>query len=116
MDINFKSMVFPTKLMFKQRDLAANMVQTFTIFYDDDNFEDVNAKNIVGVQEIQLKAQVPTFRIRILIKAVYALGSNGGSFNVIGVSCNNPELLLKNKSSPKSSLEELFGKTPPPPI
>jgi len=32
MDINFKSMVFPTKLMFKQRDLAANMVQTFTVF------------------------------------------------------------------------------------
>lgn len=32
MDINFKSMVFPTKLMFKQRDLAANMTQTFTVF------------------------------------------------------------------------------------
>jgi len=70
----------------------------------------------VGVQEIQLKAQVPTFRLRILIKAVYSLGANGGSFNILGVSCNNPDLLLKNKSSPKSSLEELFGKTPPPPI
>jgi len=46
------------------------MVETFTIHYDDDNFEDIVAKNIVGIQEIQLKAQVPTFRMRITIKTV----------------------------------------------
>lgn len=92
------------------------MVETFTVHYDDDNFEDVTVKNIVGIQEIQLKAQVPTFKIRITIKSVYSLGANGGSFNIFGVACNNPDQLLKNKASVKSSLEELFGKTPPPPI
>jgi hypothetical protein len=98
--------ILPSRIEFHQPENQDEMVQKMIVHYSDMLKESITVQKKKGVQNLVLKHPAETMTIKIELEKATASTIAGGSINVFGIVCNDPEVLARKR---KEALKKAFG-------
>lgn len=107
-DINFKSLIKPTKIVVKQPSTMENMSRKIQVYLTETEFETLDLIQDEEPQIFQLEKTRSLNHIKLAIENTFGGKNASGQFKIMGVRCEDP--FAKEKADKKSK-KEAMGQT-----
>lgn len=105
LDIYFKSLVKPTKIIVKQPNEQENMSRKIQVFLNEEDFETLDCIQDEAPQTFKLKKTTTLNHIKLSIENTFGGKNAGGQFKIMGVRCDDPN--AKKQAEAKKQLDAL---------
>jgi len=102
-EVKFKSLVKPTKIVVKQPTPMENMSRKVQVFMSDTEFETLDMIQDEEKQTFQLKKTRALDKIKLSIDNTFGGKNAGGNFVIMGVRCDDPFAAEKEEKKKKAA-------------